>query len=485
MRKAFSRQLRLDGGSVLDVAVNLNCRDEIIPLLVALRHIYATPQLRDDVLNRIEKDVLGEGKADRGRKGLDYWQIMVLAAIRQGCHLDYDKLHDLAGNHRTLRGIMALGEFDETEFTWKRIRDNVCLLKPATIDAINHLIVGAGHQLRPEAIEAVRADSFVIETNIHWPSESSLIRDGVTKLITLCTPLAKTLAVPGWRQSEHLLKQVRYQAREIDRIASKKGPNYQSKLKKLYQKLLKRSGNILEKVREVHAALLIIDGAAEPSPQSLEIKTFVENTERVRETARRRVLKGEKVPNSDKLFSLFELHTQLYKRGKAGDPVQFGRLTLVCEDAAGFIIHHYIMPREMADRDVAAAQARIVQAKFQGRIKKLSFDRGFHTPANQRELAKIVDEPCLPKPGYKQAAEQDREASVTFHESRRRHAGVESAIGALQAGNGLKRCSDKTEVGFERYVALGILGRNLHVLGRLLIASEDANCEAAQTRRAG
>ena len=231
--------------------------------------------------------------------------------------------------------------------------------------------------------------------------------------------------------------------------------------------------------------MLIIDGAAEPSPQSLEIKTFVENTERVRETARRRVLKGEKVPNSDKLFSLFELHTQLYKRGKAGDPVQFGRLTLVCEDAAGFIIHHYIMPREMADRDVAAAQARIVQAKFQGRIKKLSFDRGFHTPANQRELAKIVDEPCLPKPGYKQAAEQDREASVTFHESRRRHAGVESAIGALQAGNGLKRCSDKTEVGFERYVALGILGRNLHVLGRLLIASEDANCEAAQTRRAG
>lgn len=485
MRKAFSRQLRLDGGCVMDVAVNLNCRDEIIPILMALKHIYATPQLRDDILKMIEKDVLGDGKADRGRNGLDYWHILVLAAIRLGCHLDYDKLQDLAENHRTLRGLMAVGDFDETSFTWKRIRDNVCLLTPATIDSINQLIVGAGHQLRPDAIESVRADSFVIETNIHWPSESSLIRDGITKLLTLCEPLAKTLDVPGWRQSEHLLKKVQYQARDIDRIASKKGPNYHLKLKTLYKKLLKRSGQILEKVREVQTALLILDGPASPSPQSIEIRTFVENTERVRDTARRRVLMGEKVPNSDKLFSLFELHTQLYKRGKAGDPVQFGRLTLVCEDAAGFIIHHYLMPRESADRDVVIAQARVIQAKYQNRIKKLSFDRGFHTPDNQRELAKIVDEPCLPKPGHKQAAEQAREASVTFHESRRRHAGVESAIGALQAGNGLKRCPDKTEVGFERYIALGILGRNLQVLGRLLIASEDANCEAAKTRRAG
>lgn len=484
MRKAFSQQLRLDGGNVLDVALNLECRDEIIPILTGLQHVYATPQLRDTILKLIEADVLGEVTSQRGRTGLAYWHILVLTAIRLGCDLDYDKLQDLSENHRALRGIMGVGDFDLTNFSWRRIQDNVCLLKPTTIDAISRLIVGAGHQLCPAAIEDVRGDSFVVETNVHWPSESSLIRDGITTLIGLCAPLAEELQVAGWRQSEHQLKKVRNLAREIDRIASKKGPNYQAKLKRLYKTLLKRSGKILDRVRDVQAALVIVSDPASPNPQSLEMKSFVENTERVRDTARRRVLLGEKVPNSDKLFSLFELHTQLYKRGKAGDPVQFGRLVFIAEDAAGFIIHHHIPPRESADRDIAVSQVGIMQTKYQNGIKRMSLDRGFHTPENQRELAKIVAEPCLPKPGYKQAAEQEREASDTFHKSRRRHAGVESAIGALQAGNGLKRCRDKSEVGFERYVASGVLARNLHVLGKILIAAEDAQCEAANTHRA-
>ena len=265
MRKAFSHQLRLDGGNVLDVVLNLNCRDEIIPILKGLQHVYAKPELRDKVVNLIEADVLGKVQSERGRTGLDYWHILVLASVRLGCHLDYDKLQDLAENHHALRGIMGVGAYDETAFSWKRIRDNVCLLKPATIDAINELIVGAGHVLRPEAIEDVRADSFVVETNIHWPSESSLIRDGITTLIRLCEPVAEAMALSGWRQSEHLLQKVRNQAREIDRIASKKGPNYQSKIKQLYKKLLKRSGQILEKVREVQAALLVIGDPKSPS----------------------------------------------------------------------------------------------------------------------------------------------------------------------------------------------------------------------------
>ena len=74
-------------------------------------------------------------------------------------------------------------------------------------------------------------------------------------------------------------------------------------------------------------------------------------------------------------------------------------------------------------------------------------------------------------------------ATVEFREARQRHSGIESAIGALQAGNGLKRCRDHTELGFQRYISLGILGRNLHVLGKLLIAREQANSEAARSRR--
>jgi hypothetical protein len=195
------------------------------------------------------------------------------------------------------------------------------------------------------------------------------------------------------------------------------------------------------------------------------------------------VLQGETVPNADKLFSIFETHTQLYNRGKAAEPIQFGRRLLVYEDGAGFITHTYLLPREADDRDVAVEQTRHLQKRLKGRIRRASFDRGFHSPDNQRQLAEIVESPCLPMPGSRQAEEQTEQASIEFHRARQSHPGIESAIGALQSGNGLMRCRDRTEGGFSRYLQLGVLGRNFHVLGKLLIAQDDRHCQAAKSRR--
>jgi len=180
---------------------------------------------------------------------------------------------------------------------------------------------------------------------------------------------------------------------------------------------------------------------------------------------------------------MFEPHTQLYKRGKAGQDVQFGRLILIYEDGAGFVSHYRILPRDKGDRDVAVEETRKAQERHGGRIRSASFDRGFHSPENQTALATIVVDPCLPMPGAKQAVEQQRTASVQFRQARQSHPGVESAIHALQSGNGLKRCRDRSEPGFERYVGLGVLGRNLHVLGKLLLAKEAPDSQAAASRR--
>lgn len=484
MRKSFSTQQRFDSRGVLGVQLNLECRDEIIPILRALQHIYSQPETRDAILDLIAEDVNQDSRDDVGREGMDYWQILVLAAVRLGCNLDYDKLQDLAEQHRNLRHVMGIGDWcDATDFGWRRIRDNVCLLKPATIEKISHLIVAEGHRLAPEVAKQTRADSFVVETNIHWPSESTLIRDGVRKIIELCVLLVSTINVAGWRQSLHLLKKVKKHSRNIERISSRKGPHYEERIKAEYRKLLKLSGKVTKRARRM---LQEAASHKELAGSSLveELRVFLERTEQVRDTARRRIIKGVKVPNDEKLFSMFETHTQLYKRGKAGEPIQFGRLVLVFEDGAGFITHSYLLGREEHDRDVIVPQTRIVQDRLDGAIEDASFDRGFHTPENQEQLAKIVKNPCLPKPGAKQSAEQSRNATIAFRQARQRHAGVESAIGALQAGNGLERSRDRTEIGFERYVQLGILGRNLHVLGKLIIAREANSCEAARSKRA-
>ena len=447
----------------------------------------------------VAREISAKSRSDRGREGLSDWCILVLAAVRLGCNLDDDKRQDLAENHRALRAIMQIGDFDETNFSWKRIRDNVCLLRPEAIDEIDRLVVAQGHVLVPDAVKTMRADSFVIQTNIHYPTDSSLIVDGIRKIVERSAPLAKSRGLFGWRQHAQLLKTVKSGARQIARIAAKKGPNYQARLKPLYVKLLKKSGRVLARARELIAELRKVctpacaadPGVTENSVELLELttlETFVARTQQVRAVAHRRVIKGEKVPNDEKLFSLFEPHTQLYKRGKAGEPVQFGRLALVFEDSAGFLTQHCWLKRTQSDRDVAVSETRRLQQRFDDQVEELSFDRGFHSPQNHEELAKLVKSPCLPKPGVKQAAAQiaaqSAAASVTFRAAVQRHPGIESAISGLQSGNGQKRCRDRGELGLERYLALGLLGRNLHTFGRLLIQREAPNSEAAYSQRA-
>lgn len=488
MRKAFDPQRRLDCPSIPNVRLNLNSRAEIIPILRALQHIYSRPEVRDSILRAIAGDINAQSSAKRGRNGLDYWSILVLAGARLGCNLDYDQLQNLAENHRALRRIMGIGDWqteeEEDGFDWRRIQDNLTKLSSETIEKINQAIIEEGHRLEPGAAETVRADSFVAETNIHYPTDSSLIRDGLWKVLSLAAALAGLVGGDGWRQHKHLQRKAKKLVRKIERMAARKGNDYQQRLKPLYQELLDLAETVLSRAEALREAVRQ-RGTADMEALSLdqELGTFLERTRQVCGIARRRVLEGETVPNGDKLFSIFETHTQLYKRGKAGQPMQFGRLVLIYEDRAGFITHYHILPRDQSDRDVVVAETRKAQKRHRGKIRRASFDRGFHSPENQEELAKIIEHPCLPMPGANQAAQQEQTASIEFRNARQSHPGIESAIGALQSGNGLERCRDRTEKGFARYIGLGVLGRNLHVLGKLLIAREAPHSQAAYSRR--
>jgi transposase, IS5 family len=490
MRKAFDRQRRLDCPAVANVSLNFNCRNETVPLLRALQHIYGTPKVRDAILGAIARDVNGQSNAKLGRPGMSYWEILVLAGARLGCDYDYDQLQDLAENHRALRQVMGIGDWQgeeqgEKRFDWRRIENNLVLLRPETIEHINRAIIQEGHRLEPKAAETIRGDSFVVETNIHYPTDSRLIVDGLRKVLGLAAMLADLFGLRGWRQQKHLDRKTRKLVRTIGRIAARKGNGYQERLKPLYRELLQVADRLLTRAETLRETVRKYGtgGGAEALALDKELETFLQRTRHVCGLARRRVLQGETIPNHEKLFSIFETHTQLYQRGKAGEPLQFGRLVLVFEDGAGFITHHHLLPRDQGDRDVVVQQTRTAQKRHRGKIRRGSFDRGFHSPENQIALAKILKHPCVPMPGSKQAAQQETTASVEFRNARQSHPGIESAIGALQSGNGLKRCRDRSEKGFERYIALGVLGRNLHVLGKLLIAREAPHTQAAYSRR--
>jgi hypothetical protein len=489
MRISHQDQLQLDATPIAHITLDVECRDPMIPILRGLQHLFSRPQIRDQALQLVADDVLQDADPDQGREGLTLWQVFVLAAVRLGANLTYDHLHYLAGNDRNLRAMMQVGNWSEESFTWHRIRDNVCFVRAETIEKINHLVVEEGHRLHPEAAEYVRGDTFVAQTNVHYPTESSLILDGLAKICNLAPQLADLIDTSGWRQSTSLLKKAKRAARAIGRV--KKGRNYKRRLQAAYEGLFHYVDVLLPRLETLLEAALgnlsyDADGllpCSEASGLYQQLVYWHSVTEHVRGTAYRRVVLREKVPNVDKLFSLFEPDTELIKRGKAGSPIEFGHKVMVIEDAVGFICHWKVLPIGMDEREVLIPEMRALQQRLKNRIQRASFDRGFHSPENQLELAKIVSHPCLPKPGVCQAAEQASSATVEFHQSRRQHSGIESAIGALQCGNGLQRCRDHTQAGYARYIGLGVLGRNVLLLGKLLIAAEEPTCAAATSLR--
>jgi transposase, IS5 family len=493
MREPFASQPTLDVLPIADVPLNMRGRDEIIPILAALKHLYADVAARDQLLDLIAQDVNDGSCSSCGRPGLSYWQILVLAAVRLGCNLDYDKLQNLAEEHRTLRRIMGIGSWDDDAkeecFDWRRISDNVRKIRPETLEKINGLVVASGHRLEPTAAREVRGDSFVVETNIHHPTDASVLADGLRKVLQLGFVVALLLGIKGWRQRSHLQKRVRQLLRSINQACKSKRVGAAERRKQAYQPLFRLARRVLRRARQLlrdaEAAgadtagldLLALQAQVE------ELQHYVELTEKVADQGRRRVVEEEAVPNLEKTLSIFEPHTELINRGKVPVAIQFGRTVLTIEDRVGFIIHYTVYPRGGRDADQGVPALKQAQEKMAGAIDKASFDRGFHTPANQTEFAKIVREPCVPVRGARQAERQDAEATPAFRRSRRRHPGVESMIGGLQAGNGLERCRDRSEQGFCRYVGLGILGRNLHVLGKLVLAKADPQCQAATSRR--
>ena len=494
MRSVCPEQ-RLDTVPIDEVRLNLDCRDEIIPILRALQHLYADDKLRHELLGLVGKDVNEGTNRKFGRRGMNYWEIIVLAAARLGCNLDYDKLQDLAENHRTLRQIMGIGSWDEqVDFDWRRIEDNVNKLCPETVKKINDLIVRAGHAEEPEAIESMRGDTFVVQTNIHYPTESSVIGDGLRKIVLLAVLLAAEARLDGWRQGKHLLKKVRRLVRKIGQASAAKNTRTEQ-LRPSYKKLLKQAEHIVARARglltelkfapdlEAFTLEKLTSGETVVATDEAKLLHYVILTEKVCDNARRRVLEGETVPNEEKIHSVFEPHTELIKRGKQPNPIEFGHKVLVIEDAVGFVVDYQVVENGMLDQDLVVPVMKKLQKKFAGKIKSASFDRGFHTPENQEELATIVSNPCIAAKGQQQGPRQHKEGTVVFRKARQNHPGVESMIGALQAGNGLKRCRDRSKRGYRRYVALGILGRNLQTLGKLLLAQDKAGCQAAKSKR--
>lgn len=196
---------------------------------------------------------------------------------------------------------------------------------------------------------------------------------------------------------------------------------------------------------------------------------YIGHAERQIDQIRRRVILDEKIPHGEKVFSIFEPHTEWISKGKAGVPVELGLRVCVLEDRMGFILHHRVMQKETDDQ-VAVPMISECKERFPT-LRLCSFDKGFHSPQNQIKLKTELEKVVLPKKGRLSARDKERETDPEFLHARQQHSAVESAINALGV-HGLDMCPDHGIEGFKRYVALAVVARNIQRLGAIIRSLE-------------
>ena len=359
-----------------------------------------------------------------------------------------------------MRAFLGHSDFgDETYYECQTVRDNVSLLTPDLLSAVGQLVVESGHKVakkKPGEPLRGRCDSFVVETDVHYPTDVNLLWDAMRCLIRETGRAAVKHAVGGWRQWRHLSREVRklFNGVRSTRRAKRRPERVEAYLERC-RGLVERAAATVDTLRD--------EGVASSTYQT--IQGFIAHARRQIDQVERRLLRDETIPHGEKVFSIFKEHTRWISKGKAGTPVELGVPVALIEDQHQFILHHRILWKG-EDVDVAVPMVEEAQALYPG-LRACSFDRGFHSPANRVRLDALLDVNALPGSGYLSKANRERESAESFVSARRAHPAIESAINGLEH-RGLDRVRSHGADGFARAVALSVLAANLHRIGLLL-----------------
>lgn len=472
MRKVIDPQVKLGEIDISKIEFDLQSRDEIPKLLLGLQHIYINKDLFKKVSQLLQKIIPKDVSTDNGCPGMDLWKILVLGTLRLVCNWDYDKLHEIANNHRTLRQMLGHGIFDNRWYHLQTLKDNIRLFTPDILDEINQLVVKAGHQvlgLTDQDILHGSCDSFVVETDVHYPTDINLLWDAVREVIRLSAKESAIFGLPGWRQHEHLIQKIKQLYRSIQKLKRSTSKDKNKKAKReqeiidAHQEYITFVAPYIERAKDTVKELTSHKSHNNKNIQDIE--TYIQDTELLADQIKRRVIQGEKIDHAEKIFSIFERHTEWISKGKAGVPQELGLLVCVLKDQHGFILHHRVMENEK-DVDVAIPMIQDAQKKFPS-LKSCSFDKGYYSPDNKKKLGHLLDKVFQPKKGKLSSADKETEHSAEFIQARHQHSAVESSINALE-NHGLDRCPDHGIDGFKRYVGLSVLARNLQILGHII-----------------
>lgn len=482
MRKRFEQQQKLDATLIQEVTFDSRSRHELPQLLAGLQYIFITPELNEQIFELLETSV-SKGKKATGRKGMSLWEILVLGTIRLNLDTDYDSLQDLANNHSKVRGIMGVESkkvfSDDKYYPIQTIKDNVCLLTEELLMEISQVVVKAGHQLKknengdPIGLK-FKTDSYVIESNIHFPTDINLLWDCIRKCLdTINGLLQQDVALTGWHKRNYWRKLLKKCYRTTGLIHQKKGKNYKPRLKDATSQYLVKCEELKKKIDQSEEELINSSIVSIPVMGLMESLAYYKGMlVKHIDLVNRRIIKGEQIPHEEKVFSIFEPHVEWIQKGKHHKKVELGHNALITTDQFHFIVDHKVMVDQRDAAQPIELSNRLIQRFSTGYLlESISFDKGFYSKLNKDNLKKKFKQLVMPNKGKPSVEQQEENCDPVYIQLRKKHSAVESNINELEH-SGLNKVPDKGLDAFKKYVALGVLAYNLKRLGKIVIEQE-------------
>ncbi len=445
---------------------------ELVPKLMAdfEPELRALDRLLDDdaIFQRVKADLARRHphSLTRGRHSTPVEAILRLLVVKRLYDWSYEETEHFVGDSLVLRQFCRIYfqpvPDDTTLIRWAQ------LIGPETLQQIHERVVEVAKQLKVTRGRKLRVDSTVIETNIHYPTDSALVGDGVRVLSRLLHKAKAVLgdtAQVGKAAFRSRTRSVRRIAQQLHRVARRKGEAAAEELKQAYTKLIdiaKASRRQAARVREA------LQGQRHKQAQRVreQLDRFLPLVDQAIDQATRRVLRGEQVPADEKLLSLFEPQTQIIRRHKAGKPNEFGRKLWLGEVEGGLISEFRLLEDGGGlDHPELPASLEAHQQRFGRPPNLLAGDRGVWSAENERLAQKLkIKQIVLPKAGRRSREREAHERQRWFRRGRNWRAGIEGRISGLKRGQGLDRCRYHGDAGMERWVGWGVIAHDLRVI---------------------
>ena len=399
------------------------------------------------ILNLAHEDFSkGLSKSEGGRKGYTSEQILRAVIVM---FIEGDSYRDVVvriENSEFSQGFVKLGNLSMMDYTF--LCKAYGVLKKETWQSMNEALSGYARKEEKITEEKVRVDTTVYETNIHYPTDSSLLWDSFRTLSRLMKQVPEDMKAAGLRHRFHV-KKVKKLANYISRNCDRKDKGTQRKIKSVYRELIDRVNWIAGVGRT--AGIILTESSLKATTVAAELKHYVPIVEKITAQAESRVFRGEMVSSEKKVYSLFEEHTELIKRGKAGKPIEFGHKVLLAETGEKFILHYNALPKLQADTALIKETMKAHRKIFGRAPEVLAADKGFYESREQiKKLSDKIEMVSICKKGRRTEEEDRRESTGAFKAGQRFRAGIEGTISVLKRAFKLKRCLFK---GFKNYAA--------------------------------